>query len=61
MNSCVLGSEYNKTTWSVPLYERKIDISSGISLTNMQLKKVIALIHLLLADVFDEHVEDWES
>ena len=61
MNSCVLGSEYNKTTWSVPLNEGKTDISSGISLTNMQLKKIIALIHLLLADVFDEKVEDWES
>ena len=61
MNSCVLGSEYNKTTWSVPLNEGKTDIYSGISLQNMQSKKVIALIHLLLADVFDEQVEDWES
>ena len=61
MNSCVLGSEFNETHWKIPLNETKTDISSGITLTNMQSKKVIALIHLLLADVFDEEVENWES
>ena len=62
MNSCVLGSEYNETNWTISLNKTKTDISpSGISLTNMQSKKVITLIHLLLADVFDEEVENWES
>ena len=61
MNSCVLGSQYNETDWSVPLNEGKTDVTSAISLTNMQSKKVIGLIHLLLADVFDEEVENWES
>ena len=54
----------NPHTYKMPgsyLNKTKTDISSGITLTNMQSKKVIALIHLLLADVFDEEVENWES
>ena len=43
------------------LMREKTNVTSAISLTNMQSKKVIALIHLLLADVFDEEVENWES
>ena len=60
MKSCVLGFKYNETNWSVPLNEGKADIASAISLTNMKSKKVIALIHLLIADVFDNDIEDWE-
>ena len=61
MNSCVLGSQYNEVHWKVPLNEAKTDITGTISLTNMQSKKVITFIHLLLADVFDDTVPDWES
>ena len=61
MNTCVLGSQYNETHWKVPLNEGKTDILAEISLTNMQSNKVIAFINLLLADVFDDTVENWEE
>ena len=60
MNTCVLGSEYNETNWKVPLNETKTDVSSSISFTYTQSKKVISFIHLLLADVFDDEVLEWE-
>ena len=61
MNARVLGSRYNETHWLVPPNEGKTDISSAISLTDMQSKKVIALINLLIADVFDKQVKTIES
>ena len=61
MNTCILGSQYNEKNWSVPLNEGKTGISSAISLTDMLSKKVIALINLLIADVFDKHVGILES
>ena len=61
MNACVLSSQYNETNWLIPLNEEKPDISTEISLTDMQSKKVIALINLLIADVFEEQVENSES
>ena len=60
MNSCVLGSEYNETNWQVPLNDTKTDVLATISFTDMQSKKVMAFINLLLADVFDDSIPDWE-
>ena len=61
MNSFVLGLEYNEVHWKVPLNDTKTDIAGSISLTNMQSKKIVAFIHLLLTDVFDDSLQDWES
>ena len=61
MNTCVLGSEYNNTNWKVPLNETEEDVLPTITLTDMQSKKCIAFIHLLLADVFDDEVPEWEE
>ena len=50
-----------KTHWQVPFNEAKTDILASVSFTDIQSKKVMAFIDLLLADVFDDTIPDWES
>ena len=61
MDTCVRRSVYNEINWEVPLNDTKMDVLPTISLTDMQSKKVIAFIHLLLEDVFDDEVPEWEE
>ena len=63
VNSAILGSEHSQTTWKVPMTENNNDISSKISLTDGQAKKLMANIDVLLAVIFstfdDDTPEEW--
>ena len=62
MNGCILGSQFNETNWKIPLNDTKTDVLvSAFSFTDMQSKKISAHIQLLLHDVFDDSIENWEE
>ena len=65
INSSVLGSEHSQTGWKVPMTENNNDISSSLSLTDPQAKKLMASIYVILAIIFDtfddNNPEEWRE
>ena len=45
----------------MPINENKTDVLPTITLEDMEFKKVIAFIRLLLADVFGDEMLEWED
>jgi hypothetical protein len=63
INFAILGTEHSRAHFTVPLTDDKADVSSSISLIDMQAKKIMVNIDLIIAETFNDtlNIPTWEQ